>query len=164
MLRTNPRAARPPRPAASLAAQARRLRALLVRLSRVRPVRDPIAAAAADLDLTPAQIHLVLWLGADGPLTMGDLARRVAVTEKTITGVVDRLERDGLVQRARGPADRRVVHVRLAPAGERLYRRIDDGIASKLSGLLGLLEAPDRQHLVRMVEKLTARLAAEEPT
>ena len=125
-------------------------------------MRDPIAAAAADLDLTPAQIHLVLWLGTDGPLTMGDLARRVAVTEKTITGVVDRLERDGLVQRARDPADRRVVQVRLAPEGERLFRRIDEGIASKLTSFLGLLEAPDRQRLVRMVEKLTARLAAEE--
>jgi DNA-binding MarR family transcriptional regulator len=127
-------------------------------------MRDPIAAAAADLDLTPAQIHLVLWLGTDGPLTMGDVARRVAVTEKTITGVVDRLERDGLVQRGRDPADRRVVQVRLAPEGEKLYRRIDEGIASKLTGFLALLEAADRAHLVRMLEKLTAKLAAEEAT
>jgi DNA-binding MarR family transcriptional regulator len=125
-------------------------------------MRDPVAAACQDLDLTPAQIHVVLWLGHSGPLTMGELARAVAVTEKTITGVVDRLERDLLVQRERDPADRRVVHVRLAPRGTTLYRRMDEGIAEKLAKLLGLLEAEDREHLVRMVERLTARLAAEE--
>jgi DNA-binding MarR family transcriptional regulator len=156
-MRTNPG-----RPVSALEAQARHLRGLLVRLSRRQPMRDPIASACKGLDLTPAQIHIVLWLGNDGTLTMGELARRVAVTEKTITGVVDRLERDQLVQRKRGPADRRVVHVRLAPRGVRLHRRIDEGIESKLAGFLGLLEAVDRKHLVRMLEKLTAKLAAEE--
>ncbi len=152
---------RSPRPS-GLEAQARQLRGLLVRLSRLRPMRDPVAAAVEDLDLTPAQLHILMWLGNDGALTLGELARRVAVTEKTITGVVDRLERDELVRRERDPADRRVVHVRLARRGEELFRRIDDGIASKLAGLLSLLDAGDRQHLVRMVEKLTARIAAEE--
>jgi DNA-binding MarR family transcriptional regulator len=151
----------PDRPA-SLESQARRLRKLLVQLSRRRPMRDPIAAACEGLDLTPAQIHIILWLGNDGSLTMGELARAVAVTEKTITGVVDRLERDLLVQRERDPGDRRVVHVRLAPRGATLYRRIDEGIASKLAKLLGLLDVDDRRHLIRMVEKLTAKLAAEE--
>ncbi len=157
MPRSNPPAAR-----ASLEAQARHLRRLLVELSRRRPMRDPIAAACEGLDLTPAQIHILLWLGEDGPMTMGELARAVAVTEKTITGVVDRLERDLLVQRERDPADRRVVHVRLAPRGATLYRRMDQGIASKLAGLLRLLEADDREHLVRMVRTLTAKLSAED--
>ena len=142
--------------------QARHLRRLLIELSRRRPMRDPIAAACEGLDLTPAQIHILLWLGNDGPMTMGELARAVAVTEKTITGVVDRLERDLLVQRERDPADRRVVHVRLAPRGATLYRRMDQGITSKLAKLLGLLEVQDREHLVRMVKTLTAKLAAEE--
>jgi DNA-binding MarR family transcriptional regulator len=148
----------PPPDAADLTAQARRVRGLLVSLSRRRPVRDPVAAACEDLGLTPAQIHIVAWLGQDGPLTMGALARRVAVTEKTITGVVDRLERDALVQRARDPADRRVVQVRLAARGAALFRRIDAEIEAKLMALLGLLDAGDRQHLVGMLEKLAARL------
>jgi DNA-binding MarR family transcriptional regulator len=156
--RSIPRTARAP----ALDTQARRLRGLLVELSRHRPMRDPVASAVQGLDLTPAQLHILLWLGNDGALTMGDLARRVAVTEKTITGVVDRLERDALVRRERDPADRRVVHVRLARRGVELYRRIDEGIAAKLAGLLALLDVGDRQHLVRMVEKLTAKLAAEE--
>lgn len=147
---------------ASVGAQARRLRALLAELSRRRPLRDPVAAACQDLDLTPAQLHVLLWLGSDGSMTMGELARRVAVTEKTITGVVDRLERDGLVARGRDPRDRRVVQVRLAARGGQLYRRMDGEIDAKLERLLGMLQADDRRHLIRMVETLTAGLAAEE--
>jgi DNA-binding MarR family transcriptional regulator len=152
----------PAQAAPSLGVQARRVRGLLVRLTRRRPVRDPVAAACEDLDLTPAQLHLLLWLGNDGALTMGELARRVAVTEKTITGVVDRLERDHLVQRERDATDRRVVRVRLSARGARLHRKIDLDIDEKLAGFLGLLEPSDRRHLVRMLEKLTAKLAAEE--
>ena len=146
----------------SVRAQAHRLRALLVQLIRRRPLRDPVAAACRDLDLTPAQLHIVLWLGNDGAMTMGELARRVAVTEKTITGVVDRLERAGLVQRERDPEDRRVIHVRLAAPGARLHRRVEAGIEGKLAGLLLLLHAGERRQLVRTVERLAARLAAEE--
>jgi DNA-binding MarR family transcriptional regulator len=133
-----------------------------VQLSRRRPVRDPVAAACEDLDLTPVQLHIVMWLGTDDALTMGELARRVAVTEKTITGVVDRLERDGMVQRDRDPVDRRVVQVTLAARGAKLFRRIDGEIEATLTRFLGLLDSSDRRHLVRMMEKLTAKLAAEE--
>ncbi len=148
---------------AGLAAEAARIRQLLKLLSRRRSLRDPIAASCEEIDLTPVQIHLLLVLG-DGALTMGELARRVAVTEKTITGIVDRLERDGFVRRERDPADRRVVHVALAPAGASLSSRIDAEITRKLVGFLGLLDAPDRRHLVRILEKLEARLAPDAPT
>jgi DNA-binding MarR family transcriptional regulator len=148
----------------SAAAQARRIRELMNQFSRRRSLRDPIAASCEDLGLTPVQIHLLLWLGNEGALTMGELARRVAITEKTITGIVDRLERDRLVQRKRDPADRRVVHVRLAPAGEGLWRKIDAEISSKLEAFLGLLDPADRQDLVRILEKLEARLSEPQPT
>lgn len=145
--------------ASTVATQAARIRELLVLLSRRRSLRDPIAASFEGSDLSPVQIHLLLWLGNDGAQPMGELARRVAVTEKTITGIVDRLERDGLVQRERDPADRRVVHVSLSPAGAALWRRIDAEITRKLVAFLGLLEPGDRRDLLRILEKLEARLA-----
>jgi hypothetical protein len=83
---------------------ARRLHAMLVELMRRRSLRDPISATCAELELSAPQVHTLLAMGHEGPLTMGELARRVAVTEKTTTGLVDRLERDGLVQRLRDAA------------------------------------------------------------
>jgi DNA-binding MarR family transcriptional regulator len=144
----------------ALAREARALREQLLALARMRPLRDPLAASCRDLELGPPQLHALLWLGRDGPLTMGELARRVWVTEKTVTGLVDRLERDGYLARERDATDRRVVRVRLTPAGATLYRRIDGDVERSVAGLLALLDAPDRKALARIVDKLVARLSA----
>ena len=141
-------------PGARTRLDARRLHGLMVELMRRRSLRDPIAATCAELDLSAPQVHTLLSLGHDGALTMGDLARRVAVTEKTVTGLVDRLERDGLVPRVRDDADRRVVHVRLTVAGEALHRRMDAEMLHKLGWLLERLDAGDRRDLFRIIEKL----------
>jgi DNA-binding MarR family transcriptional regulator len=86
---------------------------------------------------------------------MGDLARRVGVSEKTTTGLIDRLERDGLVARERDARDRRVVHVRLTPRGATVHRRIDADLLQKLARLLDRLDAADRRDLFRIIGKLT---------
>lgn len=136
-------------------ADARRLHAKLVELMRHRSLRDPISATCAELELSAPQVHTLLALGHEGPLTMGDLSRRVAVTEKTTTGLVDRLERDLLVQRHRDPADRRVVRVKLTPRGTRLAKRLDDEVLEKLGWLMARLDDADRRDLFRIINKLT---------
>lgn len=141
---------------AGASADAGRLHGMLVELMRHRSLRDPISATCAELELSAPQVHTLLSLGHEGPLPMGDLARRVAVTEKTITGLVDRLERDGLVQRLRDRADRRVVRVKLTARGARLARRLDAEVLEKLTRLMGLLDAADRRDLFRIIGKLTS--------
>lgn len=145
---------RPPGPAAD----ARRLHALLVGLARRRSLRDPLAASCAELDLSAPQVHTLLALGHEGPLPMGDLARRVAITEKTVTGMVDRLQRDGLVERRRDEADRRVIRVALTARGEALARRLDAEVLQAITRLLARLDAADRRDLFRIIEKLTESL------
>jgi DNA-binding MarR family transcriptional regulator len=128
---------------------------MLVELMRRRSLRDPIAATCAELELSSPQVHALLALGHEGPLTRGELARRAAVTEKTTTGLVDRLERDGLVQRLRDEADRRVVRVRPTLHGTRLARRLDAEMLEKLTWLMGRLDPGDRRDLFRIIGKLT---------
>jgi DNA-binding MarR family transcriptional regulator len=135
---------------------ARRLHGLLVTTLRRRSLRDPIAAACAAHALSAPQVHTLLAVGADGGLTMGDLARRIAVTEKTVTGLVDRLERDGLVERRRDAGDRRVIHVALTGAGRALHRRLEAGLLRALAMLLGRLDQADRRDLFRIVGKLAS--------
>lgn len=138
-----------------------RLRELLVTLGRRRSLRDPLASACEQLQLTPSQVHSLMWLGQDGALTMGELARRVGITEKTVTGVVDRLERAGLVQRGRSPKDRRIVHVTLTLEGQRSYQRLDRLLQHDMSFILGLLDGADRKTLCRLLEKLIERMEPE---
>jgi DNA-binding MarR family transcriptional regulator len=142
---------------------ARRLQGMLAELMRRRSLRDPISATCAELELSAPQVHTLLALGHEGPLTMGDLARRVAVTEKTTTGLVDRLERDGLVLRLRDGADRRVVRVKLTAHGARLARRLDAEVLEKLTWMMGRLDAGDRRDLFRIIGKLTDLAEEQNP-
>lgn len=142
---------------------ARRMMELLVAVGRRNSLRDPLAQLTESLELTPPQLHSVVWLGQDGPLPMGELARRVGVTEKTITGIVDRLEREGYAQRERDPADRRVVHARLTPRGKETADRIHGQAHENLSTFLSLLDPEERTALLRIFEKLVGRLSAPPP-
>jgi DNA-binding MarR family transcriptional regulator len=142
---------------ARIDADARRFRELVIGLSRQASLRDPIAAMCEEAQLTPPQVHAVMWLGLDGPLTMGELARRVGVTEKTITGIVDRLELAAYLERERDREDRRVVRAKLTPRGADVYREIDAHLHQKISGLMRLLDPDDRKALFRILEKLVNR-------
>jgi DNA-binding MarR family transcriptional regulator len=74
-----------------------------------------------DLSRTAGSVLATL---AEGPRRITDLAASEAVAQPTVTTLVGRLERDGLVQRAADPADARAVLVHLTEAGrERLAHR-----------------------------------------
>jgi DNA-binding MarR family transcriptional regulator len=147
-------------PKDDLAADVRRLKELLLTVGRRRSLRDPVASAVEALDLTPPQVHAVLWVGHDGPLTMGEVAQRLGVSEKTVTGIVDRLERRGLASRERDGADRRVVRCRLSRAGEKVYRQLDELTSRAMGEALALLDHADRRALFGLLEKLLPRKEA----
>ncbi|RJS18526.1 MarR family transcriptional regulator [Corallococcus sp. H22C18031201] len=138
-----------------------RLQQLMFSLGRRRSLRDPIAATCEQLQFTAPQVHALLWLGLDGALTMGELARRLGVTEKTVTGVVDRLEREGQMQRERSASDRRIVLCRLTPQGQQTYQRLDRFIHQAMGMFLGMLDMSDRKALFRILEKVLRRLDAQ---
>jgi DNA-binding MarR family transcriptional regulator len=140
-----------------------RLQQLLYALGRRRSLRDPIASTCEELQFTPPQVHALLWLGQDGMLTMGELARRLGVTEKTVTGLVDRLEREGHVQRERVTLDRRVVRCRLTEQGQKTYQRLNRFLHVAMLHVLGMLDGSDRQALFRILEKVVHRLESPPP-
>ncbi len=141
-----------------LSSEAARLQEMLYALGRLRSLRDPIASTCDEFQLTPSQVHVLLWLGKDGTLAMGELARRLGVTEKTITGLVDRLERSVYVQRERVAPDRRVVRCRLTPEGQKMYEQLDQSLLEATGVMLTFLDDGDRKALFRIVEKLVRKL------
>ncbi len=74
------------------------------------------------LGLTAAQFDVLATLGRTEGMTMNVLAEKTLVTKGTLTGIVDRLEQKGLVQRFVPPEDRRCFRIRLTEAGERLFQ------------------------------------------
>lgn len=74
-------------------------------------------------DLTPAQFDVVATLGNTTGMSMGDIGHKTLITKGTLTGVVDRLEKKGLISREIPPENRRSVLVRLTPKGDDLFEQ-----------------------------------------
>jgi DNA-binding MarR family transcriptional regulator len=86
--------------------------------------------------LSLVHLNVLSVLDADGPLPMGRLADALDVSVASVTGIVDRMEKRGLVERRRDEADRRVVLVDLADGGREALRRISEGRREGLGQLL----------------------------
>lgn len=98
---------------------------LLVELAdRLRAHMDAVAAGEG---LTSPQAHTLLTL--DEPLHMSALAGRKLCDPSSVTSLVKRLERAGLVQRVVDAGDRRARLVRLTPKGRRVRARLQEQLA-----------------------------------
>lgn len=137
--------------------QATRLYELFVELGRLRSLRDPLADMH-DLDLTPPQLHAVMWLGTDGPLSAGVLAKRIGSSMPACTGIVDRLERMGLCARGRSAEDRRVVLVELTKRGSKLARECHEKVLEQMGLLMSAIDPGDRAALLGIFERLVERM------
>ncbi len=92
----------------------------------------------AELDLTVPQAMLLRSL--DGPLPMNQVANRLHCDASNVTGIVDRLEARGLVERRVKPDDRRIKEIVLTSEGEAVRRRAV-AVTSKVPGLSTLSES-----------------------
>lgn len=110
--------------------------------------RADYASDLARDGVSAAQVSVLMKLRLYGDLSITGLASLMGMGLPNVTGIVDRLEERGLVERRRDPDDRRVVHVRLTDAG----CRIPDGMDGLQRDLLGrVLAAMDRASLERCI-------------
>jgi DNA-binding MarR family transcriptional regulator len=114
-------------------------------------------AAEHDLSLPATRLLSVL---RDREPTMNELARLLDLDKSSVTGLVDRAERRGLVARVPSPADKRAVLVRLTNEGRLLVSTAAALFAADVTALLGQLAPRDRAALSRLVSKLLVAHAA----
>ena len=72
------------------------------------------------LGISVAQLHILYTLRRNGQMPMSRLAEVLNVSLSNATGLIDRIEERGFVDRTRVPEDRRIVLIRVTEAGERM--------------------------------------------
>jgi DNA-binding MarR family transcriptional regulator len=102
----------------------------------------------APSDLSRTAAAALARLREDGPQRVGALAAAEAVTQPTITCVVQRLEREGLVTRENDPQDARAVRISITDAGRQALDGRSLARATVLDGRLERLDAEQRRTLV----------------
>jgi DNA-binding MarR family transcriptional regulator len=120
-------------------------------------VQSVIARVAAGHALSVTQARL-LGILRDREPAMSDLGAHLALEKSSVSGLIDRAERRGLVVRTTGHADGRAVHVRLTTKGAGLAAELADEVYAALETLLTPLPARDRRQLADLA---TVILAAE---
>jgi DNA-binding MarR family transcriptional regulator len=104
--------------------------------------------------LTPSQYNVLRILRGEGkPLPILEIAGRTITVVPGITGLIDRLERAGLVNRLRCDRDRRVVYVALTDQGIKSLADLDEPLAELHRRLLGHLSQGELSDLIRLLEK-----------
>ncbi len=129
---------------------------LLVRL--FPDFRGNLLAVWADLELTPAQGRLLQYLDPEHPVPMTELASMHSCEASNITGIVDKLEARGLIERIPSPTDRRVKMIAVTKAGAALRAKLLDRIAQP-PPFIASLSPSDQETLRDLLRKATGGLS-----
>ena len=118
----------------------------------------------APLGITGAQFNVLILLFAqteDGTMSQSDLGRLLTVHRSNVTGLVDRLEAQGLVQRQDDQKDRRVHRIALTETGRETARRAEDLYLGRIHRIMSVLEPPQWRALSSHLEQIRARVKTD---
>ena len=105
-------------------------------------------------DLTPSQARVIFTVGDTDGMTCKDIGDITLITKGTLTGVVDRLEEKGLVERWSVEGDGRKTIVALTRRGEKIYKIEYPKHVEFLREKFGKLGARDRQQATNLLKKV----------
>lgn len=113
------------------------------------------AQICADHDLTPAQAQL-LCMVKDRPLGMSQLARVMGLAKNGLSGLVDRAEKRGLVQRETLEHDRRAIALSVTPLGQQTVDALFADVNKRLPDILDSISAAERQAADQLLNAIAA--------
>jgi DNA-binding MarR family transcriptional regulator len=107
-----------------------------------------------DTDLTVPQADVVFTLGNTDGLTFTEIGEQTLITKGTLTGVIDRLEKKGLVKRLACNDDRRCTRAALTAKGNRVFEKEFPRQVEYLKQRFDRLSRADRQVALRLLKKI----------
>jgi len=109
---------------------------------------------------SPTQYNILRILRGEGkPLPILEIASRTIAVVPGITGLIDRLEKGGFVNRLRCEKDRRVIYVALTDQGMTTLATLDEPLVALHHKLVGHLSQGELKELIRLLEKVREPLA-----
>jgi len=125
------------------------------RLARTaRSMKRALESRLSEYNITASQYIVLAQLNDEDGISLSQLGERLDFDNPTITGVVDRMERDGLVERRRVADDRRVINVFLTQKGKKLLTAIEDVADEINEKAIDKLPKADSEKLVKILDSI----------
>lgn len=127
-----------------------------------RALRKPLEAEFAKGELTMPQKAVMQFVVGSQGVSLKDLSRQVSLAHSTVSGIVDRLEKRGMVERRTDPADGRISRIHAsAPVAAFLRDRMPALAAGPLEAALTRATETERDLLAKALRRLRELLEAE---
>jgi DNA-binding MarR family transcriptional regulator len=107
-----------------------------------------------DLGLTQGEAHVLAQIGERGPVSISVLHHEFGHKRSTLTNILDRLEKRGLLRREMNRTDRRSILVQLSPSGKRIASRLKAALDRLEQALSGQVQHRDLAGLAAVVRAL----------
>jgi DNA-binding MarR family transcriptional regulator len=127
----------------------------------IRAVDIDSRRLAAQHHVTGPQLMCLLAVKENGPITSRDVAGRVHLDPSTLVGVLDRLEKKGLIRRQRSQDDRRQVYLTATEAGRKLAAKTPYPMQHSLGEKLKRISARERERTAESLERLADLIGAD---
>lgn len=127
-----------------------------------RRMSEELRGQIGKRNLTFPQTMALALLHEEGPMPISSLASATGSANSTISGVVDRLERAGLIRRVRSEQDRRVIYVATTEKFEQLYTETASNVLGSFSSLIGKLSADELAQVEAGLQILERALDSKE--
>ncbi|NIK11133.1 MarR family winged helix-turn-helix transcriptional regulator [Alkalibacillus almallahensis] len=112
--------------------------------------------------ITPPQFIALQWLLDSGDLTIGELSKKMYLAFSTTTDLVDRMEKNELIERIRDPKDRRVVRIHLLSKGKDIIDEVIDKRQEYLKDVLSSYSVEEVETLRRSMTQLFEEMKQQE--
>ena len=136
--------------------KAKRFEKVFAEFFKIVRLRKP--SSFSNINITEPQYFTLNYLARNNNCTMGDLKEHLDVSLSTLTGIIDRMVRDGYVERERDDDDRRLVRVRLTKKGDGIVEEINIKRLERIIAVLEVLSKEDQDLLIGTIERLTEHL------
>ena len=132
-------------------------------LSLASAIDRDCAALLAPHGLSEGRFVILFLLDAASEgLAPNALAEQAGVTRATVTGLLDGLEREALIERQADAHDRRALRIRLTRKGKQVAKQVFEQHGRWIAGLFGNLSTSEREQLAALLDKVAANLGNTE--
>jgi DNA-binding MarR family transcriptional regulator len=114
-----------------------------------------------EFGLTGPQLSILRVISRLTPVTTGSLADAAGFSRATLTGILDRLERQKLIDRTRDPADRRSVIVSITAAGQKILAKAPSLLQKQFYNELAQMPQAERTNLLKTLQRVARLMQAD---